>query len=1243
MEVSRATPKVGDNPADTITSRHTVRLVTVMGAEHSDVNWYYLGVQPEAVSFEPPFGVKTTPSVAVEMDTATVGTEIWYTTDGSDPRSSPTAQPYDDAAPPVFANDVSIRAAALYDGVWSEVTSTWYVFEVKDDFGVAAFYPPGVYEGPVTVTLTAQNPDYEILYSPDGVTWTPYVDPLEIDRDADVYAKTRDPKTGEEGAIHGPFRYTIRPEPPVFAPMSTQFSNADEITVFCGGDRTDTNGDRFLLYYTTDGSDPTTSPTRVQADAGSDSAVIPITKYTVVKAAVLRDGEIWSSVVTNAYDVVIGKATAPLTTLTPGYYTLEPDQPPYTTQFVPVPTGTTIYYTTDGSTPDVNDPSQAYTPGTDIPVNGHELIKAIAVNALGYKSDVAIFDYTVTPAAPKAAPSTVVGSDTLPLVPVVAVEDAVVTYTVNEVPWSFVNDGDTVFYLDTETGVAYRDPDRTQPLVDPGTARDFDDSATVTLKAELDGVESGTNTYVYRARGDGATLAPPWADHATGAYEERALDAQNTLLNVRLASLNKTGTIQYRLNNGAWQDYDGGAIRLYYKLDGDTPTADSPIGATGTAVLQARVVNGDTTSGTVSYVYSFVPPPPEIDLPSGRYSYTVDTDGNRVYPSTTLSLADDAPTTDGLYDIYYRSNGDARDYRYTGAKRTIDHTMSFRAYTVNRITEQHSENTVHYYIIESPTVASGTVYTVSPYEVLNGDSLDVASHLLDDELYNEGIKLRTQARDVSIRYYYTWTGTADGVDYTTSTLTYDPAMPIFVNNSMSDLVIYAWLEDADGAKVDGSNAVFTYHFIPLDIPKTSLGDSREVPKNTTYTILNDYPGDDDYTIWYTLDGSDPTVNGTLYNGETLTVTATTTVRAAYRHVCGRCANCKDGRPDDCLNAVFGEIGTYLYTVPTEIHTGGGGGGGAGGAGTTTPQKFYNVDAEEQEGGTVNSNVGKASKGETVVVTAEPKVGYRVAQVSVTTNSGKAIKAVLGADGNYRFTMPDEDVVIDCVFEEAIVAPDVTGVDRLLNTDDHILYIIGYDDGDIHPLNNITRAETAMMLYRLLRKPEVEKTVGFSDVPQGRWFSEAVLTLSSLGIINGCPDGSFLPQQAITRAEFTAMVVRFANAAEGVYRYTDVSENYWAGKAIATASAYGWIQGYGDGSFRPKQPINRAEAATVLNAVLNRSADRAYISKHFDELMYFSDLRESWRWYFYAMIEASNPHDYHREDGVEVWDRTAESQ
>ena len=1160
------------------------------------------------------------------MESETEGAQIFYTTDGSDPRSSSAAQPYDGDARPVFTDDVSIRAAALYDGVWSEVSNTWYMFEVKDDFGVSAFYPSGIYEGAVSVTLTAQNPDYDILYSYDGTTWQDYAGSLEIEEDAEIFAFTRDPDSGAEGAVYGPFHYAIRPKPPIFAPGSTQFSNDDEIAVFCGGDRTDANGERFLLYYTLDGSDPTHSSARIQANGDADAAVIPITRYTVIKAAVLRDGAVWSSVVTHAYDIVVGKATAPLMTLTPGFYLLEAEQEPYTTQFVPVPSGTTIYYTTDGSAPDVNDPAQAYTAGTDIPIHGHEIIKAVAVNALGYKSDVAIFDYTVVPAVPRAAPSAVVGADALPVVPVIAVEGAEVTYTVNDVPWSFDNTGDSVFYLDTATGIAYRDADRTRPLVAPDTARDFNTRATVTLRAELDGVESDTDTYVYRARGDGITLSPPWADRAAGTYEERALDAQNTLLNVRLDSLNDAGTIQYRLNNGTWQDYDG-TIRLYYKLNGGTLAADSPIGSGGVTVLQARMVNGKHTGDTVSYVYRFVPPQPEISLPSGRYSYTVDGEGKPTYPGATLSLAEDSPT-DGLYDIYYRANGDARDYRYTGARRSIEHTMSFRAYTVNNITGRLSANTVNYYIIESPTVASGTVYTVNPYEVLNGDRLDIATHLLDDPHYNEGVKLRTQARDLRIRYYYTWTGAADGQTHTTATLTYDPAMPIFANSGMSDLVVNAWLEDENGARIDGSSAVFTYCFIELKIPQTSLGESCEIAAKTEYTLLDDYPDDGDISLCYTLDGSDPTVNGTLYRGETLSVNAATTVRAAYRHACGRCVSCKDAKPAECLNAVYGEVGTYRYTVPTEIRTGGGGG---------STSVFYDVYTDEVYEGTVKPSVEQAKTGETVEVTAAPSFGYRVARVTATTKSGKQLAVAAGENGVFRFVMQNEDVTVGGAFVEDVAPLEQTGVDALLNTENHIPYIIGYVDGSVRPLDKMARAEAAMMLYRLLRNPQVKNTASFTDVAGDCWYSEAVLTLASLGIVMGCPDGSFQPMQTIQRAEFIAMGVRFANKTGGSFSYTDVADNYWAKQAINTASAYGWIRGAGDGTFRPGQEITRAEAATVLNRVLLRAADRKYAAEHSDELTLFSDLWDNRRWYFYGMLEATNAHNCRREGELEVWD------
>ena len=1229
VAVPAAAPKVGDNPADTVTARHTVRLVTVMGAERSDVNWYYLGIRPAPVTFAPGFGVKTEPSVTVTMQSDTTGAAIFYTTDGSDPRASAAAQAYDAAARPVYAADVSVRAAAQYDGVWSEPSGTWYIFETRDDFGVTPFYPPGVYEGPVSVTLTPQNSDYTVQYATDGVTWEDYDESLEIDSDADLYVRTVDPASGAVGPAYGPLRYTIRPKPPIFAPGSAQFSASDEITVYCGSDRTDANGDRFLLYYTTDGTDPTVSGTRVQADAASDSAVLPITKYTVVRAAVQRDGATWSSVVTNAYDVVSGKATAPLVTLTPGYYTLSAGQEPYTTRFFPVPGGTTIYYTTDSSMPDVNDPAQAYTPGEEIPVQGHEVIKAVAVNALGYKSDVVIFDYTVTPSAPVAAPSAVLDGGSLPLVPVTAVEDSEVTYTVNGEEWRFDNSGGADFYIDAATGVAYRDAARTQPLVDVATAKTFTEQATLSLRSKLDGVESPQNHYVYRVRDDGATLAPPWADRATGTYEERALDAENTLLNVRLDHLNRAGTIQYRLNNGAWRDYDG-AIRLYYKPDGLTAADDSPIQSGGTAVLQARVKNGGRYSDTVSYVYNFVPTPPVISLPSGRYSYMPDEDGNLVYPATTLALAADAPDAAGLYDIYYRANGDANDFRYTGARRSIDHTMSFRAYTVNNVTGRLSGNTVHYYIIETPSAASGTVYTVFPYEVLSGDRLDVAAHRLDDPYYNEGIRLRTQLRDADIRYYYTWRG-ADDQSYTTSTMTYDPAMPIFVNNSMSEIVVTAWLEDG-GTKVDGSDAVFAYRFIDLPVPVTSLGESREVSRGTAYTIINDCPDDEHMFIYYTLDGSDPTVSAAraLCQGETLTVNGTTVVRAAYYRACGRCAACKAGRPLECLNGLYGEVGTYRYTVPTV--TGGGGGGSA------APAPCH-VDAQSGDEGAVETDLSVARPGDTVTVTAMPSPGYRVASLSVTTESGVRVPATVGGDGRYRFTMQGENVTVRAVFVEDVAPLDETHVDALLNAEDHVAYFIGYTDGTVRPLGSIARCEVAMILYRLLLRHDTERAVHFTDVPEGAWYAEAVSTLAGLGVITGYTDGTFRPYDPIRRAEFTAMAVRFARSLGGTASFRDVPENYWAAKEIAAAVSYGWIRGYGDDTFGPEREIARCEAAKVLNRMLVRSADQAYVTAHFAELAQFSDLQNRGEWYFYDMVEATNAHDCHREDEAEVWDGT----
>jgi hypothetical protein len=206
----------------------------------------------------------------------------------------------------------------------------------------------------------------------------------------------------------------------------------------------------------------------------------------------------------------------------------------------------------------------------------------------------------------------------------------------------------------------------------------------------------------------------------------------------------------------------------------------------------------------------------------------------------------------------------------------------------------------------------------------------------------------------------------------------------------------------------------------------------------------------------------------------------------------------------------------------------------------------------------------------------------------------------------------------------------------LLTDKHIAYIQGYPDGSFGPEKTITRAETAMMLYRLLKDQPTEAPIGFTDIVGDPWYALAANALHELGIITGYQDGSFGANRAITRAEFTALIVRFVGAAQaGENTFPDVPQNHWAADAIATAADYGWVTGYDDGSFRPDAHITRAEAVKLINALLNRSADRAYIDANLSKLMTFPDVAED-HWAYYHILEAATAHEYANEQGAEVW-------
>ena len=211
----------------------------------------------------------------------------------------------------------------------------------------------------------------------------------------------------------------------------------------------------------------------------------------------------------------------------------------------------------------------------------------------------------------------------------------------------------------------------------------------------------------------------------------------------------------------------------------------------------------------------------------------------------------------------------------------------------------------------------------------------------------------------------------------------------------------------------------------------------------------------------------------------------------------------------------------------------------------------------------------------------------------------------------------------------------------LNRTDHFAFLVGYTDGTFGPERNMTRAEVTTMFARLLTEQiEADKTYSntFSDVPKGYWAANYIGYMQQFGIITGYSDGNFRPDAPVTRAEFAAIASRFEKLTEGSKSFADVPDTYWAARYINFAATRGWVTGYSDGTFKPENTITRAEVAAVTCRLLERSADQNYIRSHLNELRTFSDMTESHWAYWYAM-EAANGHDYTKSGGSENWNRT----
>ena len=207
----------------------------------------------------------------------------------------------------------------------------------------------------------------------------------------------------------------------------------------------------------------------------------------------------------------------------------------------------------------------------------------------------------------------------------------------------------------------------------------------------------------------------------------------------------------------------------------------------------------------------------------------------------------------------------------------------------------------------------------------------------------------------------------------------------------------------------------------------------------------------------------------------------------------------------------------------------------------------------------------------------------------------------------------------------------------LNSDDHFAYIYGYEDGTVRPEGNITRAESATVIYRLLtsdRRDEIfTSNNAFDDVSKELWYNKAVSSMANGGYIDGYEDGNFKGDNAITRAEFVAVLARFIGVDASTVDFDDISQEHWACDYIATAVNAGWITGYTNGSFLPDQYITRAEAVTIINRVLDRGVDED--SDIPGGIIDWPD-NNSDAWYYYEVIEATNDHAGDGERPSENW-------
>ena len=470
------------------------------------------------------------------------------------------------------------------------------------------------------------------------------------------------------------------------------------------------------------------------------------------------------------------------------------------------------------------------------------------------------------------------------------------------------------------------------------------------------------------------------------------------------------------------------------------------------------------------------------------------------------------------------------------------------------------------------------------------------------------------------------TGTVDAQEYTYDTADFKLTTDTFTNTTKDFL---GWSLTSDATTAD---------YVPGAAINDALKAAMVASANESVTLYAVWKDKTTHTVTFNAgtngiftNASDPLIGQTVVEGLSVTGVPAVTASGRYRFDGWKLDGDSSGKVytnDDVKAMVIN--GNMAFTA-SYTYVGGSSGGGSGSVSS------YIIKATAGANGSISPNgTISVSRGADKTFSIKANAGYEIADVRVDGVS-------VGAVRTYEFKNVTKAHEIYATFkktenepEQEVADPEKTGVAGLLEAVKHNAYLHGYGNGEFGPNNNMTRAETAQMFYNLLRQKNVTVTVQFSDVSDDAWYATAVNTLASLGILKGVGEDKYDPTRAISRAEFAAIATRFAKVnLEGSTPFDDVSDTDWYYNAVLTAVNYGWINGYGDNTFRPYNTVTRAEVTTIVNRMLARRADKDFVADHIHNMRTFNDVDSSF-WAYHYIMEATNGHDYDKDEHTEIW-------